>query len=281
MGYRVREYAPVGDLLPGMAYLVRRLLENTSNESWLRGKFAEGKSLWWFTRRSFTKIPGTRPQLYPKRSFQNEPFLDFAIEKTGKKCSRRFRNSNLTKMSLLLLMAKRSRVAKCFHESILLKLQKSLPMSLLRLKSRLKKLFFLHIITGKIGKSSSLNEGPLLRKNSWRDDGQKFELAATQVFEVGKPWAEADADVAEAMDFAGTMQAQAKEIFKTQKVGGVPGENSEYIYKSRGVTAVISPGIFLSPSWLAKWLRRLSQGILLSWNLLSKALWWLWDFIKF
>lgn len=43
MGYRVREYAPVGELIPGMAYLVRRLLENTSNESWLRGKFAENK----------------------------------------------------------------------------------------------------------------------------------------------------------------------------------------------------------------------------------------------
>jgi len=30
---RVRIYAPVGKLLPGMAYLVRRLLENTSNQS--------------------------------------------------------------------------------------------------------------------------------------------------------------------------------------------------------------------------------------------------------
>ena len=41
MGYRVREYCPVGELLPGMAYLVRRLLENTSNEGFLRAKFTE------------------------------------------------------------------------------------------------------------------------------------------------------------------------------------------------------------------------------------------------
>src|SRR6266516_7930820 len=41
MGYRVREYCPVGELLPGMAYLVRRLLENTSNEGFLRAKFSE------------------------------------------------------------------------------------------------------------------------------------------------------------------------------------------------------------------------------------------------
>jgi RHH-type transcriptional regulator, proline utilization regulon repressor / proline dehydrogenase / delta 1-pyrroline-5-carboxylate dehydrogenase len=35
-GQRVRLYAPVGKLLPGMAYLVRRLLENTSNQGFLR-----------------------------------------------------------------------------------------------------------------------------------------------------------------------------------------------------------------------------------------------------
>jgi RHH-type proline utilization regulon transcriptional repressor/proline dehydrogenase/delta 1-pyrroline-5-carboxylate dehydrogenase len=35
LGHRVRTYCPVGDLVAGMAYLVRRLLENTSNESFL------------------------------------------------------------------------------------------------------------------------------------------------------------------------------------------------------------------------------------------------------
>src|SRR5438045_7456086 len=44
MGYRVREYCPVGELLPGMAYLVRRLLENTSKEGFLRAKVAENIS---------------------------------------------------------------------------------------------------------------------------------------------------------------------------------------------------------------------------------------------
>src|SRR5437588_11186202 len=41
MSYRVREYCPVGELLPGMSYLVRRLLEDTSNEGFLRAKFSE------------------------------------------------------------------------------------------------------------------------------------------------------------------------------------------------------------------------------------------------
>src|SRR5687768_17465166 len=43
-GLRVREYVPVGEMVPGMAYLVRRLLENTSNESWLKAGFLEDAS---------------------------------------------------------------------------------------------------------------------------------------------------------------------------------------------------------------------------------------------
>lgn len=40
-GYLVRLYVPLGKTIPGMGYLVRRLLENTSNESFLRHTFAE------------------------------------------------------------------------------------------------------------------------------------------------------------------------------------------------------------------------------------------------
>lgn len=43
MGVPVRIYTPCGALIPGMAYLVRRILENTSNESFLRQRFAEGR----------------------------------------------------------------------------------------------------------------------------------------------------------------------------------------------------------------------------------------------
>jgi RHH-type proline utilization regulon transcriptional repressor/proline dehydrogenase/delta 1-pyrroline-5-carboxylate dehydrogenase len=43
-GFRVRTYCPVGDLVAGMAYLVRRLLENTSNEGFLSAQ-AHGASV--------------------------------------------------------------------------------------------------------------------------------------------------------------------------------------------------------------------------------------------
>ncbi len=44
LGLRVRIYTPYGQLLPGMAYLVRRLLENTSNDSFLKQGFSDGIS---------------------------------------------------------------------------------------------------------------------------------------------------------------------------------------------------------------------------------------------
>jgi RHH-type proline utilization regulon transcriptional repressor/proline dehydrogenase/delta 1-pyrroline-5-carboxylate dehydrogenase len=43
-GHRVRVYSPLGELVAGMAYLVRRLLENSSNESFLAHQ-AEGEPI--------------------------------------------------------------------------------------------------------------------------------------------------------------------------------------------------------------------------------------------
>ncbi|MGZ9174434.1 MAG: proline dehydrogenase family protein, partial [Candidatus Binatia bacterium] len=44
-GQRVRVYLPVGELLPGISYLIRRLMENTSNTSFLRQTYAEKKAV--------------------------------------------------------------------------------------------------------------------------------------------------------------------------------------------------------------------------------------------
>ena len=44
-GQRVRVYLPAGELLPGISYLIRRLMENTSNTSFLRQTYAEKKAV--------------------------------------------------------------------------------------------------------------------------------------------------------------------------------------------------------------------------------------------
>src|SRR5205823_3557258 len=77
-----REYCPVGELLPGMAYLVRRLLENTSNEGFLANKFAKGASRDELLKNPATSIQTTRPSppIEPSGSdFINEPHTDFTI----------------------------------------------------------------------------------------------------------------------------------------------------------------------------------------------------------
>jgi len=56
-GLRIRVYCPFGELLPGMAYLVRRLLENTSNESFLRRSFVEKMDMEKLLEDPASKVP--------------------------------------------------------------------------------------------------------------------------------------------------------------------------------------------------------------------------------
>ncbi|MDR7481466.1 MAG: L-glutamate gamma-semialdehyde dehydrogenase [Armatimonadota bacterium] len=73
---------------------------------------------------------------------------------------------------------------------------------------------------------------------------RKFWAAAWQVFEVGKNWAEADADVAETIDF---MEYYAREALRYARGHGMvphPQEFSQYVYLPLGVVAVISPWNF-------------------------------------
>lgn len=44
-GFRFREYCPMGELIPGLSYLVRRLLENTANDSFLKQSFMDRKEI--------------------------------------------------------------------------------------------------------------------------------------------------------------------------------------------------------------------------------------------
>jgi 1-pyrroline-5-carboxylate dehydrogenase len=73
---------------------------------------------------------------------------------------------------------------------------------------------------------------------------RKFELAAWMVFEVGKSWVEADADVAEAIDFCDFYGREAIRYGGEQPVAQIPTEKSELVYIPLGVGAVIPPWNF-------------------------------------
>ncbi len=72
----------------------------------------------------------------------------------------------------------------------------------------------------------------------------RMTLNALEVLEAGKPWEEADGDITEAIDFCRYYAKEMRRIGKGIKVGGIPGENSMYLYKPRGVSVVISPWNF-------------------------------------
>jgi 1-pyrroline-5-carboxylate dehydrogenase len=73
---------------------------------------------------------------------------------------------------------------------------------------------------------------------------RRFELLAWEAYEGGKPWAEADAQVAEAIDF---LEYYAREMLRLKdgvEIYAIPGEESRYSYQPMGVGVVIAPWNF-------------------------------------
>jgi 1-pyrroline-5-carboxylate dehydrogenase len=73
---------------------------------------------------------------------------------------------------------------------------------------------------------------------------RKFELLAWHVYEGAPPWAEADAQLAEAIDF---LEYYAREMLRLKdgvEIYSVPGEESRYFYQPMGVGVIIAPWNF-------------------------------------
>jgi 1-pyrroline-5-carboxylate dehydrogenase len=73
---------------------------------------------------------------------------------------------------------------------------------------------------------------------------RKHEFSALLCFEVGKSWAEADADTAEAIDFMEYYAGQMLRLAEPQPVTPVAGERNQMVYIPLGVGAVIPPWNF-------------------------------------
>jgi RHH-type transcriptional regulator, proline utilization regulon repressor / proline dehydrogenase / delta 1-pyrroline-5-carboxylate dehydrogenase len=73
---------------------------------------------------------------------------------------------------------------------------------------------------------------------------RRLELAALQVRECAKPWADADADVCEAIDFLEYYAREAVRLDAGRELIQVPGERNTMRYAARGVAVVISPWNF-------------------------------------
>lgn len=73
---------------------------------------------------------------------------------------------------------------------------------------------------------------------------RRFEFNAIEIYEVGKSWVEADADVAEAIDFLEFYAREALRLAEKQPITPFPGEENELLYIPLGVGAIIPPWNF-------------------------------------
>lgn len=246
---RVRLYAPYGDMIPGMAYLVRRLLENTSNDSFLKQTFADGSDALNMLKNPLHILSGEErgESEIQDKNFTNEPMVDFrdktqrqafpealraVREKFGTKYPLYINGREvLTEDTIESLNPNKSEeivgyICQAGQEEIDIAIAAA------------KKAFPLWRDTAPAERAEYLERSAAIMKDSI------YELSALQVLEVGKQWDQAYADVTEAIDF---LRFYAKEMIRLgepQRLGNIPGELNYHFYEPKGIAAVISPWNF-------------------------------------
>ncbi len=247
-GFRLREYATVGELIPGMAYLVRRLLENTSNESFLKSKFADN-----IDTRVLLKDPKNNLEFShcfednEPLPFENEALLDFTKKEPRKKMQSTLDSvrPNLGKEIPMVIQGKPVTSHKTFDRT-----NPSKPSELvgrIHLASAVEA-----ELSIKAAKDSFLtwSNTPVEERSQVIDKlaqlilDNRYEIMAIEVFETGKPWGEADGDITEAVDFCRYYAQQMRELDQFKRTGSAPGEVTQYHFSPRGVTLVIAPWNF-------------------------------------
>jgi RHH-type proline utilization regulon transcriptional repressor/proline dehydrogenase/delta 1-pyrroline-5-carboxylate dehydrogenase len=231
-GMRIREYAPVGEMIPGMAYFVRRLLENTSNQSWLRAGFSDEVSddvllasphVAKMSSAQGVKVPqATRHALTPAVEglgdglpMLNESMCDFSQASARERFARAVATVKVPVVSRKVT-ADEARKAIAAATA-------ALP----AWRDR-----------------DVMDRAQMLVKAATLMRDRRDELSAIMIREAGKPWREADADTCEAIDFCEYYARCAVGLFTPQRLGQFVGELNHQWHQPRGVTSVISPWNF-------------------------------------
>jgi RHH-type transcriptional regulator, proline utilization regulon repressor / proline dehydrogenase / delta 1-pyrroline-5-carboxylate dehydrogenase len=252
---RVRLYCPYGELLPGMAYLVRRLLENTANESFLKQSFADQADIARLLENPLRTLqrdeaPGAPP---PARSgtgaapFKNMPLVDFTEVEA---------RTNFPKAIAAVRGGKEARRALFINgrdvttQDTIASYNPADPDEILG-----------HVCQAGRDEVEEAIAAAQAALPGWRDTSPRqradvlfkaadvcrkraYELSAWQVLEVGKQWDQAYNDVAEGVDF---LEYYAREMLRLgvpRRMGNAPGEVNELFYQPKGVAAVIAPWNF-------------------------------------
>ncbi|MFO0705469.1 MAG: proline dehydrogenase family protein [Nitrospira sp.] len=244
-GRRVRLYTPVGRLLPGMAYLVRRLLENTSNESFLRKEYVESQSLATLLAPPVASASAL-PPIGESDSFLNEPHSDFSRQevRTAMQAAIDRVRTDLGRTWPATVRWKR------LTGSPITSRNPARPDELVATVQAASSADVAAAVGAAVSAGLAWGRRPaaerieVVRRAAALMRERRYDLAAWEMFEVGKPWREADADVAEAIDFLEFYARQMARLSEPLRLGQYPGELNQRWYRPRGVAAVIAPWNF-------------------------------------
>ncbi len=259
---QVRVYTPFGELLPGMAYFVRRLLENTSSQSFVRMSGAEDQPDDVLLaapvdspvrspafRRSTGETPpkdGTTSTTPAPKGFHSEPLRRFAAAAERKNFADAIAHvrGQLGGDYPMVIGGKeiRTPTQMISHN----------PAQPEQIIGRVASAGPDHAQAAIVAAKSAFPPWAALTPQERAeflfraaDDmrARRDQLSALQIFEVGKTWREADGDVVEAIDF---LDYYGHEMLRL--ANGIamnrPGETNQLEYQPRGVAAVIAPWNF-------------------------------------
>lgn len=247
-GFRVRVYCPYGELIPGMAYLIRRLLENTANTSFLRQNLEERPIEELLAPpKSSELIAPTQAPVQPKtRTFTNAPDTDFAIAEK--------RNQ-----ALAAIQTVRQQLGKTYLPLVngdyintvdrVDSVNPSNPtevigqVGLLSIEQAEQAIQAAKAAFPAWKKTPAKERANILRRAADLMEERRAELCAWMVLETGKALGQADPEVSEAIDFC-RYYADEMERLEQGVNYDVVGETNRYHYQPRGVSLIISPWNF-------------------------------------
>jgi RHH-type proline utilization regulon transcriptional repressor/proline dehydrogenase/delta 1-pyrroline-5-carboxylate dehydrogenase len=249
-----------------MSYLVRRLLENTSNEGFLKAKFSDKASAAQLLRdptevlksgvRPASGAPvatsspgrnGATPDAPPEDSYENAPLVNFVHRSSQEQMRTALREvrGRLGQEYPLVIDGQKIWTGKMINsinpsspkQVVGAVAEAGIPEAEAALAAASEA--FDHWC-----RVSVEHRAELLERVATIMDRRRFELSALEVFEVGKPWAEADGDIREAIDFLLFYAQQMRLRGLPRLTQHVPGEESYQHYWPRGVALVIAPWNF-------------------------------------
>ncbi|HEY0864223.1 MAG TPA: L-glutamate gamma-semialdehyde dehydrogenase [Lacunisphaera sp.] len=251
MGHRVREYCAIGELLPGMAYLVRRLLENTSNEGFLRIKNMGEATKDQLLGNPVNAIAGaTEPLKAPAPkpgAFVNAANTDYtqAANRDKQRAAIAACTAKLGQKWPLVINGK-----KITDREYIASVNPAKPSQVIGHWARATVADAEAAVAAGVAAFPKWRATPvedrarMLERAADLMESRRLELNALLILEAGKPWIEADGDISEAIDFCRFYAVEMRKLAKPVVTQAVPGERCVQTWTPRGVGVAIAPWNF-------------------------------------